>query len=162
MKFQLRMFCQALLLFCLCQCSNYSRKFEAALANQTSTPKDLTGAWEGTWHSESSTHHGKLQAIVTPLPSEGASQKYHFHYRATWAGFLSGRFKTFHEASLLDKKQDSPTWKISGVHPLPWYYGGTYSYRGKATPLEFESTYRCDYDKGRFILARPAKPQVPR
>src|SRR6478752_6698735 len=85
-----------LLMFVLASCSiGYSSKWTKAAADTKSKrPTDLTGAWEGTWKSESDGHTGKLRAIVSqPAPPQGPALRresgYYFLYEATWKKVLS-------------------------------------------------------------------------
>ncbi len=44
---------------------------------------------------------------------------------------------------------------FKGRADLGWCGGGIYQYQGHATPTNFFSTYRSDYDHGTFRMARP-------
>jgi len=44
---------------------------------------------------------------------------------------------------------------FQGEADLGWWGGGVYHYDGHATPTNFFSTYRSEYDHGTFRMARP-------
>ena len=139
-------------LFTLSSCSfGYQKRWQkAADSAQTSQPHDLSGAWQGTWLSESSGHHGKLRSIVTVLETSPKQTRYLFHYHATFAGFLSGAYKSEHTATEKDGKLI-----ITGEQNLGKLLGGVYRYDGTATPQKFKATYTSKMDQGVFEMQRP-------
>ncbi|MEZ0386508.1 MAG: hypothetical protein ACAI34_05550 [Verrucomicrobium sp.] len=120
----------------------------AARTDAQNPPKDLTGAWEGTWRSEKSSHHGKLKAIVTKVATTKEKVDYDFRYHATWAKVLSGGYTTHHSVA--------PDGTVTGEHDLGKLLGGVYRYKGKASPTHFRATYECNLDNGVFELQRPS------
>jgi len=152
--------CGALVVsFSLASCSiGYNRDWKAAAATDaTLLPKDLEGAWTGTWKSNHDGHKGNLRAIVTKLPTAaGQPDKYNFRYHATWANILSGIINAEHEAIPAGKKRDGLV-NLSGEKDLG-RLGGVYSFIGTASPTEFKADYKGKLDKGVFEMKRPTAP----
>lgn len=127
----------------------FNHHWRQATNNTPTNPTDLTGAWQGTWHSESTGHHGKLRAIATPIPNQ--PHTWQFRYHATWAKILNGGYTTQHIAT----PQPDSTYQLSGQHHLGKLFGGTFHYGGTATPHQFTATYRSNSDHGTFKMSRP-------
>lgn len=154
MKAFARFFTTALIITTLASCSlGYERQWrKVAQSHADSPPTDLTGAWEGTWESQSSGHKGTLKAIVTPAPgktSDTKASQYVFLYKATWKTILTGVIEATHEAQ----------WKggqctLSGSKDLG-IFGGIFSFTGKATPKDFHADYNAKLDHGVFTMKRP-------
>lgn len=121
---------------------------KAATATETTAPKDVTGAWQGTWKSEATGHHGTLKAVVSKL--DGKNNAYAFHYHATWRHFLSATFNAEHTI-----KWQGKNYVLTGQHHLGSLFGGIYHYDGTATSAMFKCHYRCDLDHGTFEMQRP-------
>ncbi|WP_138087703.1 hypothetical protein [Phragmitibacter flavus] len=124
---------------------------QAAATSSTTAPTDLSGAWQGTWRSEGTGHHGKLRAIVSPDPDPKQPNAWTFRYHATWAKFLSGGYKAHHIAT----PQPDQSYKISGEQNLGKLFGGIFKYDGNATSTHFKATYQSKADHGVFELTRP-------
>src|SRR5438132_1135080 len=95
----------SVLMLFLASCSiGYNSKWTKAAADPaTMNPKDLTGAWVGTWKSEKDGHTGKLRAIVSQpappqRPPQGRETGYYFLYEATWKKVLSAVIAAEHTA----------------------------------------------------------------
>jgi hypothetical protein len=130
----------------------YNRAWNKAAAISASNPhphSNLSGAWQGTWRSEGTGHHGKLRAIATPDPSQ--PNAWTFRYHATWAKILSGGYHAHH----LAHQQADNTYRISGEQDLGKIFGGTFKYDGIATPTHFKASYQSKADHGVFELSRP-------
>lgn len=159
----LRAFQGILILFtataCLCSCSmKYNRDWKKVASSTPAKPTDLSGAWEGTWTSLSSGHHGRLRAIATPISigqnqPKKSSEEYEFRYHAIWAKILSGGYTTRHTVK---KQQEHYT--IGGEHDLGRLFGGKFTYEGTATPVTFKANYFSNLDNGVFQMARPDVP----
>jgi hypothetical protein len=151
--------CSALLLpLALASCSmGYNKQWNAAAATDaTLRPKNLEGAWTGTWRSHRDGHTGNLRAIVTKMPTEaGQPERYSFHYHATWAGILSGVITAEHEAVPAGRKKDG-VMTLSGEKDLG-RLGGVYGFTGVASPVEFKADYKSKLDRGVFEMKRPVK-----
>jgi hypothetical protein len=140
----------------LASCSiGYDRDWKAAAATDaTRNPKNLEGAWTGTWKSNHDGHTGNLRAIVTKLPTTaGKPERYNFRYHATWANILSGTINAEHEAVPVGKKKDGIV-TLSGEKDLG-RLGGVYGFTGVASPIEFKADYKSKLDKGVFEMKRP-------
>jgi hypothetical protein len=151
--------CSALALsFTLASCSTgYNKDWQAAAATDaTRHPKNLEGAWTGTWRSNKDGHTGKLRAIVTKLPTDANQpEKYSFRYHATWANIISGVITAEHQATHPGKKKGNVL-ELSGEKDLG-RLGGVYSFIGTASPTEFKADYKSKLDKGVFEMKRPVK-----
>jgi hypothetical protein len=142
-----------------CSIGFHSDWRKAAKADATLQPKNLGGAWEGTWKSIASGHNGKLKAVATSVPTkDGASEKYVFRYHATWGKVLSGTFQAEHTAKPATDSKGRKEGKVllSGEKDLGTL-GGVYSFTGTATPSTFHADYKSSMDHGVFELKRPVK-----
>jgi hypothetical protein len=142
----------------LASCSiGYNKDWNAAaVTDATRHPKNLEGAWTGTWKSNHDGHTGKLRAIVTKIPTAaGQPDKYNFRYHATWANIISGVINAEHEAIPVGKKKDGIA-TLSGEKDLG-RLGGVYGFTGVASPIEFKADYKSKLDKGVFEMKRPVK-----
>ncbi|MEY4483822.1 MAG: hypothetical protein RL693_1274 [Verrucomicrobiota bacterium] len=120
----------------------------AAATPETTTPRDVKGAWEGTWKSEATGHQGTLKAVVAE--SGKKDPVYAFHYRATWKHILSATFQSEHTVQTQGKN-----FVLTGQHNLGPMFGGIYHYDGTATPTMLKCRYRSKFDHGIFELKRP-------
>ncbi|CAN5871139.1 hypothetical protein BH11VER1_BH11VER1_35970 [soil metagenome] len=121
---------------------------KAAAASVTTSPKNVAGAWQGTWKSEATGHHGTLLAVVASQP--GKPDAFDFHYHATWKHILSGTFESEHIVRIQGKN-----FILTGQHDLGPLFGGVYHYDGTATPTMLTCRYRCNLDHGIFEMQRP-------
>lgn len=132
-------------------CNSFDKDFEAATAAQT-TYVDVTGPWVGEWRSEGNDHSGPMRAIITQI-GDGL---YMARYEATWKKVL-----VFHqdvelrEAPTADGvTSNSEVRSFLGSEDLGVLWG-VYHYKAKATPTQFNSTYRSEGDHGVYKLTRP-------
>ncbi|MDB4808582.1 hypothetical protein OAG85_01495 [Verrucomicrobiales bacterium] len=127
-------------------CSSFKRDWRVAVAQPT--PNDLSGAWEGQWHSEPTDHRGKLRCLVTP--SETQTGHYNFHYWAKW-GLLSGAFATVYAVTEFSPER----WRFAGDTDLG-SLGGIYHHDGEATPARFHADFTSSKgDRGTMTMTRP-------
>lgn len=121
---------------------------------------DLTGRWEGTWHSEGTGHSGRLRAIVEqPSQSTAAPGDYDVRFDAIWGGIF--RFGetirlTTHPVQPTATQPDGVT--FDDTHDLGWLAGGKYQFSGTATQDRFNVQYRCSSDHGTFEMKRVKNP----
>lgn len=120
---------------------------KAAASPETTSPRSVSGAWQGTWKSEATGHHGTLKAVATALDRDCT---YAFQYRATWRNILSATFESEHALTLRGKD-----FILTGQHNLGPLFGGVYHYDGIATPTALKCRYRNNLDHGVFELQRP-------
>jgi hypothetical protein len=127
-------------------CSTFNRDWKRASA--TLPPAhDLDGRWEGYWLSERNGHHGRLQCLVSRL-EDGS---YRARFKATyWKCFRFG-----YAVNLSVAREPTGAFNFQGEADLGWWGGGVYHYNGHATPGDFVSTYKSEYDHGTFRMARP-------
>ncbi len=117
-----------------------------AADRQPNSAAGLVGAWDGTWKSEASRHHGRLQCLI----SESSPREYQARFRATFG-------KIFHSSYTvpLSVTQTNGQFEFRGQANLGSLAGGDYTYVGHASPTNFFSTYQSKYDHGVFELHRP-------
>ncbi len=127
-------------------CSSFHRDWRATVAQPT--PTDLSGAWEGQWHSIQTDHRGKLRCLVTP--SEMQTGHYNFNYWAKW-GLLSGAFATVYPVTEVAAKR----WRFAGDTDLG-SMGGVYHHDGQASPTRFYADFKSSKgDQGTMHMTRP-------
>lgn len=102
--------------------------------------------WDGTWHSDASGHHGRLQCVIKgPLNKEG---DHTFFYRATWMKILSGTYKATHRVV----KEMDGSLRFKGEHKMPDWAGGLYQYDGVIKDGEFKADYKSSADHGTYTM----------
>lgn len=125
--------------------SGFGTTWRNALARGPQT--DVTGAWQGTWHSEATGHRGTLRAVVDP--ASNAEGDHLFHYQATWMKVLSGTFEAVHRV-----KRHKDRYEFEGQHQMPKWAGGAYTYIGTVQGDSFKAAYRSTLDHGTFEMQR--------
>ncbi len=148
-------FVSAAALLMLASCSGgFNREWRQALAEGKGTsPRDLTGPWQGAWRSEVNGHHGELRCIVSRARAAGeadSTNRHRFHYHATFMKVLSATYDVTHEV-----KQSKDGFVYAGDQKISGMGGGLYHYEGKGTPERFNATFRSESDHGVFELRRP-------
>lgn len=128
-------------------CSGFGREWRAAAKLPTPT-NDIAGRWEGRWVSDANGHHGKLRCVMTREAGDACRARFH----ATYAGIFS-----FGYTATLQVTNEATGFRLRGEADLGKLAGGVYHYDGIASPTNFNSTYRCAVDHGRFEMARPDK-----
>ena len=98
------------------------------------------------WVSDVNHHSGNLRCLVS-RDSEG---RYRARFRATYAKVLH-----FSYSVPLEVQPHQDGWEFSGQENLGKLAGGNYYYEGRASPINFVSSYRSKYDHGLFKLHRP-------
>ncbi len=126
-------------------CSSFDRAWRRAAA-APEPPKDIQGAWTGTWRSDRDGHDGALRCVIT----EWEDGKFLALFRATYWKTLE-----FDQSVVLVARERRGTWTFEGSADLGALAGGVYHYKGTATPRNFTATYRSKYDRGVFTMARP-------
>jgi hypothetical protein len=145
-------------LIVLAGCSiGYNRKWTMSAAETVAhPPKDLSGAWEGTWRSESDGHTGRLRAIATRVPgSSTQSPAYDFRYEATWRKVLKACISARHTVTAPYPKRLGDIVHLTGEKDLG-VLGGVFRFTGTATPRTFHADYSSKWDNGVFEMNRPA------
>ena len=123
----------------------FSREWKAA-ARQPADPKDITGAWEGTWQNSNNDHQDRLKAVVTRV----SDTEYRARFKAWWHVVFSGTFRT-----TLKGSWQGDVFVFEGQEKV---YGWRFDQEGRVTSTQFDSKYLSDGDDGSFTLRRP----VPR
>ena len=126
-------------------CSTFNRDWTNAAAVPPPT-NDITGRWEGEWHSDANGHHGRLRCLITQLDGT----HYRARYRASWG-------KIFHFGYTVDMRveRSDNLFRFEGGADLGRLAGGMYRYDGRADSTNFVSNYKSRRDHGTFQMARP-------
>jgi hypothetical protein len=145
----------------LASCSiGYHRKWtKSADETLANPPKDLAGAWEGTWRSASDGHTGRLRAIAIAVPAAGNRKlpiAYDFHYEATWKTVLSACITARHTLTHPYPKKPGEITHLTGEKDLG-ALGGVFRFTGTATPGAFHADYTSNWDHGVFEMKRPSQ-----
>jgi len=105
----------------------------------------LNGRWQGTWKSKVNGHHGTLRCLMQEIEPGLYS---------AWFDSTFLRVVHFKSRTELRTERKGDHWQFEGEKDLGWWVGGLYTYRGEASPLDFQSTYHCKADHGLFTLKR--------
>jgi len=105
----------------------------------------LNGRWQGTWESKVNGHHGTLRCLMQEIEPGLYS---------AWFDSTFLRVVHFKSRTELRTERKGDHWQFEGEKDLGWWVGGLYTYRGEASPLDFQSTYHCKADHGLFTLKR--------
>lgn len=126
-------------------CSSFNKEWRAA-AKSTPAPNSIEGRWQGEWRSEHNGHHGKLRAVVT----QASPTTYRAHYKATYKTILH-----FSYVATLHGAETNGAVALEGEADLGKLAGGVYTYKGTASPTNFQSAYKSKYDHGQYEMNRP-------
>ncbi len=138
-------------LLCLCLLAGCSFDREWRQWDGYAHPADdITGRWEGRWHSEPTGHSGRLQAIVTNIDDD----QYHVQYRAHFALVPPFEWIPFEFETKAIVERNGTNFHVEGQDDLGWLAGGVYNYSGQATSCEFGINYCADRDHGTFQMSR--------
>lgn len=139
-----KLICGAALALSLTGCSSFHKEWKAASA--APIPPGVNGPWEGEWRSEKNGHHGSLKCILT----QTSPTTFRAHFRARYMKVLRYTY-----AATLTGEETNGVVHLKGTTDLGKLAGGIYTYDSKITPAEFESTYSCNWDRGRYRMTRP-------
>jgi len=149
-RFSLRcLFALLPLLLGNCTSADFNHEWDKAMASRSGPPKDITGPWLGSWHSDANGHHGELRCVV--LPEDRKSDDYRFYYHAIYGNFLTVAYTVTEQVH----RNRQGNYDLRGEHNLGYFAGGLYHYEGVSTTTKMRSTYRSSADHGTFELARP-------
>lgn len=137
------------LIFCglLAGCSTFQREWRQSAKAQPPAD-DISGRWQGTWKSDSSGHNDKLRCVITKSDEQHYTARFHAKYKHILSFGYSVPLVVTNEGSRRTFKGEADLGKLAG---------GRYTYKGSATPAEFNSRYDSKYDRGSFVMARPTK-----
>lgn len=121
----------------------FSREWKAA-SRQPADPRDITGAWEGTWQNSNNDHQDRLKAVITRV----SDTEYRARFKAWWHVVFSGTFRTTLKGSWQDD-----VFVFEGQEKV---YGWRFDQEGRITSTQFDSKYMSDGDDGSFTLRRPS------
>lgn len=135
----------ALVVCLLCGCSTFKKEWKAAGKNPAPAG-GIEGRWEGEWRSDKNGHHGLLRCVV----SQSSSNSYRAHFYAKF-------FKILHYTYVanLNGSETNGVVTLAGEANLGKLAGGVYTYKGLATDTNFQATYECKWDHGKFQMGRP-------
>lgn len=142
-RLSLALFAALLLSSCA---TGFRREWKAAL--QAGPQPGVVGAWEGTWNSVATGHHGRLRCVVSP--AKNAQGDHSFHYHATWGAILSGAYRAEHRVT----SAPGGTSLFNGQHRMPAWAGGLYTYEGTVKGDAFKAAYKCEADHGTYSMQR--------
>jgi hypothetical protein len=136
--------------FLLSSCSTFNREWRQAGMKAARTG-EITGRWDGRWHSGANGHNGQLRAIVTAAGTHHCDVKFDAAF-AHWVTL----FITVHADYIVRMEVGAATNGVSfrGSKDLGFFAGGTYTYEGWANVTNFFSTYKSKYDHGTFQMQR--------
>lgn len=121
----------------------FSREWKAA-SRRPADPRDITGAWEGTWQNSNNDHQDRLKAVITRV----SDTEYRARFKAWWHVVFSGTFRTTLKGSWQDD-----VFVFEGQQKV---YGWRFDQEGRITSTQFDSKYTSDGDDGSFTLRRPS------
>jgi len=110
---------------------------------KVATP-DLSGSWSGTWQSDSSGHHGPMNAR---FESSGDGS-----YRVTFTGRFFKVFPFRYTANLQVTGTEGNKVLLEGSQRLIGF--GTFQYHATADADQFTATYQARRDHGQFLLTK--------
>ncbi len=127
-------------------CFSFNREWKKAASNPIPVADaGLQGRWEGSWHSDSNGHTGKLRCVVTKTNDLVYRARFHAKYM---------KVLSFGYTVPLEAEQATNGFSFSGEANLGRLAGGVYHYEGHADATNFFSTYSCKYDHGTFQMTR--------
>ena len=127
-----------------CSTFNYEWQREARKPAPTNA---ITGAWEGRWISDVNGHSGRLRCLI----AQGTNGVLDARFYATYKRVLH-----FGYTVPLQPRFAPNGTAFMGSADLGILAGGVYRYSGYATPTNFFSSYDSKYDRGTFVMERPA------
>jgi hypothetical protein len=126
---------------------SFRREWNAAI-KKPAPANSIEGPWSGTWQSDANGHHGTLKCVVTKT----SETSYRAHFKATY-----GKALRFSYVATLAGQETNGAVALKGESDLGKLAGGIYTYEGKATPIDFQSSYANKYDHGSYQMQRPAR-----
>jgi len=129
-------------------CSSFNKEWKAVEGKAPSS-SGIEGPWHGTWRSDVNAHTDQLRCLITPSTNGTYSARFQAKYRK-WIRL------TFSYTVSLTVTNQQDGFQFEGSADLGWLAGGDYTYRGRATPTNFFSSYRSRHDRGVFEMTRPA------
>lgn len=131
-------------LLMLASCTGIPRGWTKA---RRTTPADgVSGAWIGTWHSETTGHSGGLRCVA----EQRGPATWRFRYRASWAKVLCAGFTM--DASV--KADGKGGGAVSGSKDIGPLFGGTFSCEGTIRDGKFNARYFSKPDRGTMEMRR--------
>ena len=127
---------------------DFEKRWSAALKTEPAEP--ILGCWDGTWHSKSTGHDGRLRMIVTKN-----DQNYHARFLAVYGGIF-----TFGTTIPLEPQRDGEITTFRSEHDLGWPWGN-FTWEGRFAGDKFDADYDSTADKGTFKLKRPKPKSKP-
>ena len=133
-----RLFFVAMLAFAISVTLTFAQDAKKAVTT------DLSGSWSGTWQSDSSGHHGPMNARFEPS-GDGS-------YRVTFTGRFFKVFPFRYTANLQVTGTEGNKVVLEGNQRLIGF--GTFQYHATADADHFTATYQARRDQGQFLLTK--------
>ena len=127
-------------------CTGLPRGWQDAKSAASNDP--VSGAWIGTWRSDTNGHSGGLRAVAT----KQAGDVWQFRYRASWAKVLCAGFTMDAKVQPAGKG----AWKVTGGKDLGGALGGTFTCNGTVRGGEFKARYDSRMDRGVMEMRKAA------
>ncbi len=126
-------------------CRSFEKDWKAARTGDgmPADPREVAGAWAGTWQNTNNTHGGPLRAVLW-REDDG---RYRARFHAGW-GTRSGSFST-----RLEGGWTNGVFVFSGTRRV---FGVPIRTAGHVDARRLESGYDSPFDRGTFTLGRPA------
>jgi hypothetical protein len=144
----------------LTSCSAFDTRFNYSVTPVAANPSaPLDGKWEGSWQSDATDYHGKIQAIALhsteTIVDKKLVKQYECSFRFYWFEIPYDEFTVTLNASDMDDGRIH----FEGKKDLGYYKGGIIRYDGYIYPKK--DTMYCDYasekDSGTYKLRRILK-----
>lgn len=136
--------CACFALALLTGCSSFHKEWKAA--TRAPIPAGVNGPWQGEWRSDKNGHHGSLRCVLTQTSPTTFQAHFHAKYmkvlRYTYLATLTGR-------------ETNGVVQLEGSADLGKFAGGVYTYKSTVTPAQFDSSYECKWDHGKYQMRRP-------
>ena len=106
----------------------------------------VSGAWIGTWHSETNGHSGGLRCVA----QRHGTESWQFRYRASWAKILCAGFTM--EGTV--NPDGAGGYLVTGSKDLGKTFGGVFTTSGTIREGTFKARYRAKLDNGTMEMVR--------
>jgi len=137
----------------LVSCSSYPKDFDLEVEKfLAEPPDDFEGPWVGHWTSVPTGHTGPLWCLIRP--TNGAENRYQFHYRAGWGPWLRGEFD--HEVDVVRRGGKIGITERMDLGRL----GGVYTLESVISGADWGGAHHSNKgDHGRVVMKRPSREQ---
>ena len=147
-------------------CSTFDNDWRSLATTKApgSPASSILGRWEGSWHSETSDHTGKLRAIVSALPQKpgrhtsstapgAAGELYEVRFHALWGWDFVAEYTVE-----IEIREQPARYDFKGESELGLFFG-KYQCDGHIIGDRFFANYTAAGDRGTFEMRRPTQEQ---